>query len=122
MLSSLRRLLTRLIAIVEDRLELISDEWVAEVHRLLRALVWTLVALLFLALALLMGALTFVIAMWEQDRLLASLWVTGGFLLIAAIAIWQVWRALYRSPRLFASTLEALRKDRESLSRRNTLR
>lgn len=122
MLSSLRRLLTRLIAIIEDRLELISDEWVAEVHRLLRALVWTLVALLFLALALLMGALTFVIAMWEQDRLLASLWVTGGFLLIAAIAIWQVWRALYRSPRLFASTLEALRKDRESLSRRNTLR
>lgn len=122
MLSSLRRLLTRLIAIIEDRLELISDEWVAEVHRLLRALVWTLVALLFLALALLMGALTFVIAMWEQDRLLASLWVTGGFLLIAAIAIWQVWRALYRSRRLFASTLEALRKDRESLSRRNTLR
>lgn len=119
MLSSLRRLLTRLIAIVEDRLELISHEWVTEVHRLLRALVWTLVALLFLALALLMGALTFVIAMWEQDRLLASLWVTGGFLLIAAIAIWQVWRALYRSPRLFASTLEALRKDRESLSRRN---
>jgi len=115
MLDSLRRLLTQLLALLRVRLELLSAELSSEFHRIVRAIVWALAALLFASIGLLMAAITVVIAFWEQDRLVASLWVTGGFVLVALLAVWQSWRTLARGPKLFAATLEELRRDREAL-------
>jgi uncharacterized membrane protein YqjE len=65
-----------------------------------------------------MAALTLVIALWEHDRLLASLWVMGGFLTIAVISAFMVWRTLTKEPKLFSRTIDELRRDRDAIARR----
>jgi uncharacterized membrane protein YqjE len=65
-------------------------------------------------------AVTVVIAMWSEHRLLAAAIVTGVFLVITAVALWQVVRRLKGQPRLLAGTLDELRRDREALQGRGT--
>ncbi len=115
MFDSIRRLLAQLLALIQARLELLSAEVASEFRRILRVFLWALAALLFAALGLLMAALTLVIALWEHDRLLVSLWVMGGFLGLGAIAAFMVWRALTKEPKLFAGSIEELRRDRDAL-------
>jgi uncharacterized membrane protein YqjE len=76
-LESLRRLLVQLVALLQVRLELLSTEVSAELQRILRVLAWGVAALLFGALALLLTALTVVIALWDESRVLASVVVTA---------------------------------------------
>lgn len=116
MFDSLRQLLAQIIALVQVRLELITNELSAEIQRAVRVLVWAFVALLFGALGLLLGAVTVIVALWEENRLLASALVTGGFLGVAIFAIWKVWRDVTGRPRLLEATLDELRRDREALS------
>jgi len=115
MLDSLPLLLAQVLALVQTRLELFTTELSAEVQRAVRVLVLAFVALLFGALGLLMLAVTLIVAVWEQHRLLASALVTLVFLGVAALAIWQAWRAVTRGPRLLEATLEELRRDRGAL-------
>jgi len=115
MLDSLPLLLAQVLALVQTRLELFTTELSAEVQRAVRVLVLAFVALLFGALGLLMLAVTLIVAVWEQHRLLASALVTLVFLGVAALAIWQAWRAVTRGPRLLEATLEELRRDRDAL-------
>jgi uncharacterized membrane protein YqjE len=119
MFDGLRRLLSQLLSLIQIRLELLSAEVSAEIRRVFRGLLWALLALLFSALGLLMAALTLVIALWEHDRLLASLWVMGGFLSVAAISAFMVWRTLTKEPRLFSRTIDELRRDRDAIARRH---
>jgi uncharacterized membrane protein YqjE len=114
--DSLRQLLAQIVALVHLRLELITTELAAEVQRAVRLLVWAVVALLCGALGLLLGAVTLIIAFWEESRVLASLLVTAGFLSIAAVAVWNVWRGLNGRPRLLEATLDELRRDRDALA------
>ena len=116
MFDSVRQLLAQIIALVHLRLELITTELAAEVQRAVRVLVWAFVALLFGALGLLLGAVTLIIALWEESRVLASLLVTSGFLGVAAFAVWNVWRGVTARPRLLEATLDELRRDRGALS------
>jgi len=114
--DSVRQLLAQIIALVHLRLELLTTELAAEVQRAVRVLVWAFVALLFGALGLLLGAVTLIIALWEESRVLASLLVTSGFLGVAAFAVWNVWRGVTARPRLLEATLDELRRDRDALS------
>lgn len=116
MFDSVRQLLAQIIALVHLRLELLTTELAAEVQRAVRVLVWAFVALLFGALGLLLGAVTLIIALWEESRVLASLLVTSGFLGVAAFAVWNVWRGVTARPRLLESTLDELRRDRDALA------
>lgn len=116
MLDSLRLLLAQVLALVQTRLELFTTELSAEVQRAVRVLVLAFVALLFGALGLLMLAVTVIVAVWEQHRLLASALVTLVFLGVAALAVWQAWCAVTRGPRLLEATLEELRRDRDALA------
>jgi uncharacterized membrane protein YqjE len=60
--------------------------------------------------------LTLVIALWEQERLVASLWVTGGFLTLAAFAAFKGWRMLTRTPNVYSRLIDYLRRNRDALS------
>jgi len=120
MFNSLRRLLEQLLTLIQIRLELISAEVSAEIRRVLHGVLWALLALLFAALGLLMAALTLVIALWEHDRLLVSLWVMGGFLTVAASSAFMVWRTLTKEPRLFSRTIDELRRDRDAIAQRRS--
>lgn len=116
MFESLRQLLAQIIELVQVRLELITTELAGEVQRAVRLLVWAFVALLFGALGLLLGAVTLIIALWEESRVMASVLVTSGFLGVAAIAVWNVWRGIHTRPRLLSATLDELRRDRDALA------
>lgn len=113
--ESLRRLLEHLIALAQVRLELATTELSLEVHRVARVMLWTLIALLAAALGLLMLALTIVIAVWDEHRLLACVLLTALFITVAGAATWMTRRALHSRPRLLAASLDELRRDREAL-------
>ena len=116
MFDFFRRLLPLLLTLAESRLDLFSAELSAEFRSILRAFFWMFFALLFVALAFLMAALTLVIALWEQERLVVSLWVTGGFLALSAFAAFKGWRMLTRTPNVYSRLIDYLRRNRDALS------
>jgi uncharacterized membrane protein YqjE len=117
---SLAKLLATAIGIAQTRLELLSTELQEEVHRAAEILVWTIVALLAALIGLFMLGLAIIFVFWDTHRILASVAVTGGLMLIAVTAA-LVLRAKIRSrPRLFDATLTELAKDRASLMQRRS--
>jgi uncharacterized membrane protein YqjE len=115
MFESLRSLLAHLLELLQVRLELLTTELSSEVRRAALVLLYAFIALVFGALSLLLLAVTVVIALWNEHRLLAAAIVTGVFLAITATALWQLARRLRGQPRLLAGTLDELRRDREAL-------
>jgi uncharacterized membrane protein YqjE len=114
---SLANLLATAIGIAHTRLELLSTELQEEVHRAAEILIWTIVAILAALIGLFMLALVIIFIFWDTHRIVASIGVTGGLMLIAVVAA-GVLRAKIRSrPRLFDATLTELAKDRASLMR-----
>lgn len=115
MFESLRHLLAQLLALLQVRVELLTTELSGEVRRAAVILVWAAVALLFGALTMLMLTVTIIVALWEQHRLLAAGLITLGFMLVAALALWQVVRRVRGRRPLLAASLEELRRDRAAL-------
>jgi len=115
MFDSLRSLLAHLLELLQVRLELLTTELSSEVKRAALVLLYAFIALVFGALSLLLLAVTVVIALWNEHRLLAAAIVTGVFAAITALALWQLVRRLRGQPRLLAGTLDELRRDREAL-------
>jgi uncharacterized membrane protein YqjE len=116
LLGSLRQMLANLLALAQVRVELLTTELSAEVQRAVGVLVWAFVALFFGGLAVLMLALTVVIAVWDEHRLLAAGLFAAGFLVVTAVAAYMVRSRVRSRPRLLAATLEELRRDRDALA------
>ena len=94
MVGLIARLVELLIALVEERLQTLARDVQAEVRRVALVVVWTFVAFVFGTLAMLLLAATVIIALWEEHRLLAATAVTTGFLVVTAIAVFQVRKRL----------------------------
>jgi uncharacterized membrane protein YqjE len=94
MVGLFARLVELLIALVEERLQTLARDVQAEVRRVALVVVWTFVAFVFGTLAMLLLAATVIIAFWEEHRLLAATAVTTGFLVVTAIAVFQVRKRL----------------------------
>jgi uncharacterized membrane protein YqjE len=114
LVASARRLLTTVLAIVTNRLELLAVEAREEAHR------WVTVFLLAAALAVMgtlavvMISLTIVVACWEEHRLAALVGLSVFYLLAALIVAWKLqWGLQHRSA--FSATIGELRKDKASL-------
>ena len=115
MLVSLRKLVATLVAMVQTRLELISAEAEEEIVRLTRLWLLAAAALFLFTLCVVGASLFLVVLFWESHRLL----VVGMLTLIygaagLAVALFARREALSK-PRLFASSLAELAKDREQL-------
>lgn len=113
--ESLKALSASVIGIVHTRLELLSTDVAEEREHLTAFLLWMLLALFCLGVGVVLLAILIVVIFWDSHRLLALGGLTGGFL---AAAAGMGWFALYRlrtKPRLFASTLAELAKDRQQL-------
>ena len=117
LLGALRQMLANLLALAQVRVELLTTELSAEVQRAVGVLVWAFVALFFGGLAVLMLALTVVIAVWDQHRLLAAGAFAVAFLVVTVTAALVVRSRIRNRPRPLAATLEELRRDREALAR-----
>ena len=94
MVGLIARLVELLIALVEERLQTLARDVQAEVRRVALVVVWTFVAFVFGTLAMLLLAATVIIAFWEDHRLLAATAVTTGFLVVTAVAVFQVRKRL----------------------------
>lgn len=115
LIASLRRMLATLIALVHTRLELVSIEIEEQVEYAAGVLLWSLTAIFFGSLTVLLLALTIVIACWDEHRLLAAGLVTAAFALTAVTAVLVVRTRLARRPRFLSATVGELKRDAAAL-------
>ena len=116
--DSLKTLAATLVSMGRTRLELLSTEIEEDRVRLMSMLLWTLVALFCAALCTVLLTLLLVVVFWDTHRLLVLGILALLFLLGAAIAGRVVLDKTKVRPRLFASSLAELSKDREQLTTR----
>jgi len=113
--ASARRMLATLIELVYTRLELVGVELEAGVQRAASLLLWSIAAIFCATLAILLLALTVLIAFWDTHRLLAAASITGFFIIAGAAAALVVRHRVRTRPRLLASTIDELRRDAAAL-------
>ena len=111
LLASLRGLVATAIETGRTRLELLTVEVQEELHRTARMLLLGLIAVLAASAGVLFAGLTVIFAFWDTHRILASALVTGAFLLVAAIAAFQVRSRLASRPPFLQGTLAELVQD-----------
>ena len=115
--SSLKNLVSTGTSIAQTRLELISSDVQIARSRFISLLVMIIFALFFLFFGLVMLALLIVIYIWESDRILVLIILTGGFLAVGALLAALILQSLRTMPALFEATIAELQKDREELSK-----
>lgn len=106
------KLISSLLLVASQRLELAALDVEEELLRLGSILAGTLVTVLILALALAAAAATVVTYYWETSRMSALLGVTGFFAISGCLMVWRLSNAWRDKPRFMASTLAQLKKDR----------
>lgn len=116
--DSLRALLATLLTLAHTRLELVTVELEQEVERLAGTLLWAIVGIFCGGLAVLMIALTIVIAFWDGHRLLAASLVTLLFVAVAVGAGLVVRQRLRNRPRFLSATIGELKRDARALEPR----
>ena len=115
--DSLRAMLATLVALTHTRLELLSVELEQEVDRLAGTLLWAILGIFCAGLAVLMIALTIVIAFWDGHRLLAAALVALLFASLAIVASLVVRHRLRTRPRFLSATIGELERDARALER-----
>ncbi|HXQ30784.1 MAG TPA: phage holin family protein [Steroidobacteraceae bacterium] len=117
--ASLRRMLATLIELAHTRLELVSVEVEEQIGYAAGVLLWSITAIFFGSLAVLVLAFTIVILFWDSHRLLAAGLVTAAFTLVAIIAVLIVRARLRRRPRFLSATVGEMQRDVASLDRQS---
>ncbi len=116
LLDSAKALLATLIAVVHNRLELLSTELQEEVGRVALMLLWGAAALFFVFLAIASLGLLILIAFWDDHRLLVAALLAASFLVLALVAGLAARKQIAAKPRPFDASLNELAKDREQLT------
>ena len=117
LVDSVKALLSTLVAIAHNRLELLSTELHEEVERVALLVLWGAVALFFAFLAVVFIAVLVLVAFWESRVLTASL-LAVAFLALALVAGLVARHQIAAKPRPFDASLNELAKDREQLTPR----
>jgi uncharacterized membrane protein YqjE len=109
--ASLRRLVTTLVELVHSRLDLVGIELQLEVQRATSLLLWAFAGIVCGTVALVLLAMTVLIAFWDTHRLLAAGCITAVFALASLGMALHVRRRVRTRPRLFGATLDELQHD-----------
>ena len=113
LMESLKRLACTSLAIVQTRLQLLSNELEEERLRIAQMLLYGSVALLFFGLAIMLLTAFFVVLFWDSHRLL----VLCSFTALYFVAGLLVWNTLHRvaqeKSKLFSASLAELADDRD---------
>ena len=117
LVDSVKALLSTLVAIAHNRLELLSTELHEEVERVALLVLWGAVALFFAFLAVVFIAVLILVAFWESRVLTASL-LAVAFFALALVAGLVARHQIAAKPRPFDASLSELAKDREQLTPR----
>lgn len=113
--ESIRSVVATLVQILHTRLELITTELQEEMYRVASVMLWGAVAVFSGLLLVLMIAITVIIAAGEEHRLLASLIMTGVFLVILVTSAMLAKTRLHRTGGLMHATREELKRDADVL-------
>jgi uncharacterized membrane protein YqjE len=112
---SLKGFVSSLIEIVHVRLELITVEARDEALRLTELLVYGALAVALLTLGIAFLAVLLTVLLWDSHRLLVLTLFSTLFITLGAIAAVVARARLAEGTRLFASTLDELKRDRDAL-------
>lgn len=115
LLASARRLLATGVGMLQTRLELLSTEAEEHVVRLSRLWLLGTCALLLVMLGLLVATVFVLLLFWDTHRLLAAGLLALGYLAGGLGIAAHVRKEARAQPRLFASSLAELAKDRDRL-------
>ena len=114
-LTSLQSLAATAVAVVHNRLNLLSNDLEIAREELVSTLIMVLLALFCLCFGVLLLSILVVVVFWDTHRLLALGSVTGLFLLVGIFFAWRVSRTLKAMPSTFEASLTELAKDYSSL-------
>ena len=117
-LQSLRNLAATLVALLQNRLELLVTELEEERVRLLQLLFWAAGALFFFALGVLMITMFVVLLLWDSHRLAGIIVLAAVFLAIGVGLAIGVYSRMHMRSRLFSASLDELAKDKDRLTSR----
>ncbi len=117
--DSLARLAATLLETLHTRLELISVEVEEEMARYSSYLLWIVVALFCAGVAILLTILFIVVLFWDSHREAVLLSLIGVFAGVALYLGWWLRESMRNKPRLFAYSLDELKRDSATL--RNTV-
>lgn len=117
LLASLQRLLATLIEILQTRVAIIATEFEEERERIRELIVFGFLAMFFVSIGLTLVTVFIVMLLWENNLV----YMLGGcallYLALGLIIGLVLHRRLKSRPRLFATTLTELAKDRDQLAR-----
>lgn len=113
--ASLKRMLATLLELASLRLELVSVEIEEQIEYAASLLLWSVAAIFFGCLSVLLLALTIVIVFWDDHRLLAAGLVTGAVALLAVAAVLVVRARLRQRPRFLVATTAELKRDASAM-------
>lgn len=109
--GSLRRMLATLVELVHARLDLVGVELQLELQRATSMLLWAFAAIVCGIVAVVLLAVTVLIAFWDTHRLFAAGCVTAAFALSSIGMGVYVRHRLRTRPPLLRSTLDELQRD-----------
>ena len=115
LLVSLRELARTVVAMIHTRTELFALELARERARLTRVLLFTIVALVFLALGVVTATIFVIVLLWDSQRLLVIGLLTLVYLGIGAALSLAARREITASASPFSASLGELKKDRDKL-------
>lgn len=115
-MASLQRLMATLLEILQTRAEIVATEFEEERARLLGLVVFGVLMLFFVGVGLMLLTLFVVMLYWDTHRLAVLGWFALLHLGLGGLAGLMLYRRLKSRPRLFATTLSELVKDRDRLS------
>lgn len=115
-MASLKRLAGTMLAILQTRLELLSNEMEEERLRIEQMLLFGSIALFFFGLAIMILTVLVVVLFWDSHRMLvlgsfAALFFVAGLLALNALR-----RVAREKCKLFSVSLDELANDRERLT------
>ena len=115
LLASLPRMLDTLLEIAHTRIAIVSTEIEEERERLRQLVLYGFWSLFLLSMGLILGTLFLIVALWDEYRLHALGVIAGLYFVAGVIATLLLRRGLRTRPRMFASTLREIEKDRSEL-------
>jgi len=118
LLTSLQRLMATLLDILQTRVEIVATEFEEERVRLRELVMFGVLTLFFVIVGLTLVTLFVVSLYWDTHRLQVLGGVAMSYLGLGGLTGIVLYRRLKCRPRLFATTVSELEKDRDQLSPR----
>jgi uncharacterized membrane protein YqjE len=115
--GGVRGALRLVLGFAETRVRLAANEFEEQLLRLCEVWVWAVAAVLFLAIALLLGSLFIVLAFWDTHRVLSAGLLTALYLVAGGICVLMVRSRLAVRPKFLSVTLGEIAKDKQELDR-----